>query len=337
MKVYTDTPEGSTVIQNTFIDQYMPHANGEFVKIYLYLLRCANMDREISVSLVADVFEQTEKDVLRALSYWEKQDLIRMKVLEDGTIESLVFTDPDGYDVPVPETSSGRDMEEEAPSGAGRVFSDLEQEELSLLFAVAEQYLKRPLSVSEQEDIIYYYDTLHFSTDLIEYLYEYCIMRGKTSRHYIRKVALSWAEEGITTVAEAKKESNLYNKNYISIMKAFGLKGRSPAPAEQEMMSRWIDEYALPMDIILEACKRSIAQTHQPSFQYADAILQAWRGEGVQTMDDVNALDQKRAQEMSEKKSRPEYSKPKGGNRFNNFSQREYDYDELERQLLNRQ
>ena len=30
----------TTEIPNQFIDEYMTNANGEFVKIYLYLLRC---------------------------------------------------------------------------------------------------------------------------------------------------------------------------------------------------------------------------------------------------------------------------------------------------------
>ena len=28
-----------TILSNTFIDNYMPEANGEFVKVYIYLLR----------------------------------------------------------------------------------------------------------------------------------------------------------------------------------------------------------------------------------------------------------------------------------------------------------
>ena len=72
MKIYTDTPEGVTVVKNTFIDQYMPQANGEFVKVYLYLLRCANTGRELSLSSIADVLEHTENDIRRALLYWGK-------------------------------------------------------------------------------------------------------------------------------------------------------------------------------------------------------------------------------------------------------------------------
>ena len=51
MKIYTETPGGMTVIQNSFIDQYMPLANGEFVKVYIYLLRCADSGRSLSLSL----------------------------------------------------------------------------------------------------------------------------------------------------------------------------------------------------------------------------------------------------------------------------------------------
>ena len=31
-----------TLVRNVLLDEYMPEASGEFVKIYLYLLRCAS-------------------------------------------------------------------------------------------------------------------------------------------------------------------------------------------------------------------------------------------------------------------------------------------------------
>ena len=66
-------------IPGIFIDQYMIEANGEFVKIYLYLLRAmTNPTTSISVSQMADLFDHTEKDILRALTYWEKLGLLRL-------------------------------------------------------------------------------------------------------------------------------------------------------------------------------------------------------------------------------------------------------------------
>ena len=59
-----------TNVPNRFIDEYMTNANGEFVKIYLYLLRCMNTpDCDFSISMIADKLEHTERDVTRALKY----------------------------------------------------------------------------------------------------------------------------------------------------------------------------------------------------------------------------------------------------------------------------
>ncbi|MCD7762116.1 MAG: DnaD domain protein [Lachnospiraceae bacterium] len=390
MKIYTDTPEGSTVVQNTFIDQYMPQANGEFVKVYLYLLRCADSGRELSLSSVADVFEHTEKDVRRALTYWERQNLIRTKLTDEGEIVSVTFTDPGCYSTPVilaeeilcsdgmaehrelprtaripgmsetfrtseiPETSGTPETPAMAHEDAGisaPMLSSLSasaQQELKELFPVAEQYLRRPLSASEQNDFVYYYHTLGFSTDLIEYLLDYCLTHGTTSRQYMRKVALGWAEAGITTVQEAKRESGLYNKNYYQIMKAFGIRNRHPAASEQQWMQKWLDEYALPIDLILEACRRTIDKIHEPSFTYADSILSQWHEDGIYTMEDVRAADQKWEQEQAGKRNaqkagnaqKPAQAPAQAGrtqgkaNRFNSFTQRNYDYDSLEKKVF---
>jgi DnaD/phage-associated family protein len=352
MKIYTDTPEGMTVVQNAFIDQFMPHANGEFVKVYLYLLRCANTDRELSLSSIADVFDHTEKDVQRALTYWEKQQLMRVNTAQNGVITSVTFTSPAAPDRNLaPDGTSARNAirkdpltedlpgysrekvsEEEAAPSRDRIAAMREQKDIKQLIYVAEQYLQRPLTSGEQSDFIYYYDNLKFSTDLIEYLLEYCISKGSTNRHYMRKVALSWAEAGITSVLQAKQESNLYNKNYFTVLNTFGIKGRGPAAPEQEVMARWFDEFGFSIDIVLEACRRTIRQTHQPNFQYADKILVQWKESGVTSMKDVVQLDQKRQQEQKKPAETPQKS---SANRFNNFSQRQYDYNQLEKQLLN--
>ena len=50
----------------------MTQANGEYVKIYLYLLRNLNQSAQnVSLSAIADHFDCTERDILRALKYWE--------------------------------------------------------------------------------------------------------------------------------------------------------------------------------------------------------------------------------------------------------------------------
>ena len=68
-----------TVVTNEFIDQYMASANGEYVKVYLYLLRHQN--ELIEVGAIADALNHTEADVRRALAYWEKVDTFLEKYI----------------------------------------------------------------------------------------------------------------------------------------------------------------------------------------------------------------------------------------------------------------
>ena len=70
-----------TVLPNKFIDEYMIKADGEYVKIYLLILRLQGMGLPVDVDHLADHLELTRKDVLRALSYWEKAGLCRRRQL----------------------------------------------------------------------------------------------------------------------------------------------------------------------------------------------------------------------------------------------------------------
>ena len=256
-----------TLVHNRFFDEYMPSANGEFVKIYLYLLRSSDTDRELSLSVIADIFNHTESDVKRALTYWEKKNLLQISYTPDGELKSITLTD--GVSFPDPQkdadcTRSAQRTQESVPSyaeetavvsGAGNrldsyvshaadfpLRSDSEpkrisisadrkkelaaQEDIQQLMYIAQQYLGKKLSSTEVTNILYFYDELHFSVDLIEYLIEYCVSKGKRSISYIRAVALEWASKQISTVADAKKDTNLYSKDYYAVMNAFGIKDR---------------------------------------------------------------------------------------------------------------
>ena len=183
------------------------------------------------------------------------------------------------------------------------------------------------------ETITYFYDTLHMSADLIEYLIESCVENGHKSMHYIRKVAFSWVEEGIETVTQAKEQSALYNKNCYTVLNAFGIKNRGPASSELTYIKKWAEEYAFSPDIIEEACRRTIAATHQPSFEYADSILTKWHEKNIRHMKDITALDDEYQKERSAGRTA---ARSRAATRnLNNFERRSYDMESLEEQLLN--
>ena len=91
------------------------------------------------------------------------------------------------------------------------------------------------------------------------------------------------------------------------------------------------------IDLITEACQRTVSKIGQPSFQYAEGILSKWKEQGVRSMADVEQRDaehQKRKKNASDQNAARKTAPAASNNRFNNFHQREYDYQKLEEQLL---
>ncbi|MBQ4284268.1 MAG: DnaD domain protein [Lachnospira sp.] len=394
----------ATEISNTFIDKYMPLANGEFVKIYVYLLRCvADNQTTISVSALADFFNQTEADIIRALKYWDKAGAISLVFnkrddgTDDNTFSGITFCDLNAgntskdksvdyatvtQDVLTPVTVEA----DASPSSAvmavdnsvrnsggkqhfttaGNTLQNIsttdiqtayppsklkpltKNEDFSMLIYAVSAYLGGELSPSETSSIAYFYDTLHFPADLIDYLVEYCVSRGKKSMRYIEKVALSWAESGIKTVGEAKAETANYNEATYSVLNAFGITGRAAGKVERDFINKWTDVYCFNSDIIVEACNRTLRTTHQPSFEYADSILSKWQAANVKTTEDIKRMDIEFEQNQQSRfvKRSTSYNNfvsntgnnqgrtPKSSNRFNNFHQRNTDIDGLESALL---
>ncbi len=326
----------TTVLENEFIDHHMVKANGEYVKVYLLLLRHLNKpDGALSVSEMADLLECTEKDVRRALKYWKKQNLVDYSEQAD---EHLTHNITAGSDVMVSnltaESHNTPDIAAAAPN-IQQYRARKERKEFKELLFVAEQYLGKTLSSVDIDTITYFYDTLHMPTELIEYLIEYCVENGHKSMHYIQKVALSWCEQKISTVSEAKASTILYNKNCYSVLNAYGIKGRAPAASEIAYIKKWNEEYCFTLDIILEACNRTMNTIHQPNFEYTDTILKNWLKKNVHHLKDIDTLD---ADYLREKEKKKKLSvKPANSvksNKFNNFNGRSYDMDSLERRLV---
>ena len=102
-----------TAVSNTFIDEYMGTASGEYVKVYLYLLRHAGENVEIPD--IAEALNHTEADVRRALAYWERAGVLASEKEEPAAGEAAVtredLTDA-GYITPESRRSYGdSDME----------------------------------------------------------------------------------------------------------------------------------------------------------------------------------------------------------------------------------
>ena len=381
IRLCSDFPYRDISVPSKFIDEYMPEANGEFVKIYLYLLRSlSSSSSDCSISKIADKFDHTEKDVVRALKYWERQKLLAIEYNPDKSIAGIHVTDIYHLDddfssnkpaaaaqesgnssntveaativTESPASDSSADSSSivagyasnitpipaPAPTKKEYTLDDIKNfrrdPDVSELFFIIETYLKHTLSSSDINIILYWYEELHFPTDLIEYLVEYCISKGHSSTRYMNKVAISWSESGITTVEQAKENASIHSQVYYAVMKALGISGRNLVDTEMNYIKKWSKEFGFDTQLISLACQRTISAIHQPSFEYVDSIMTSWHNNQVHTTEDVDKLDA--AYNKTKKVTINTTDKPIGTkrNKFNNFNQREYDYDQLEKVLL---
>lgn len=325
-----------TCVPDEFIENYMPMANGDYVKIYLYLLCCVKNDKMLSVSSLADLFQCTENDIKRALKYWESKQLLLMEENAFGEITGLSLTDGSPKQSAEPVTVPNL-PEQPAPEkhsySAAETKAFKEQGEIKHLLFACEQYIGKPLTRTDLETLLYFYDKLNFSADLIEYLVEYSVSKDKRSLRYMEAVALEWHKKGIQTVEEAKLDSKPFAKECYLVLKALGINNHDPLPTEVNYVNRWMTDYCFTIDIILEACNRTIMQIHKPKFEYVDGILKAWKNAGVRHLSDVDRLTAEhktRAANRTQPKSEKTFT-----TRFHNFEQHSYDSKELEKFFVN--
>ncbi len=318
MEIRTIFEANVTMVANDFIDQYMAAANGEYVKVYLYILR--HQKDPMDITGIADALNHTESDVRRALAYWEKLGALHFRE------EAAAQEPPEAAAVP-----ASRPEGQVQPKGALRrpacsqeqISRLSEDEDFSQLLYIAQKYMNKIFTQREMEVFVYLYDSLHMNTELLEYLVEYCVQNGHSSIRYIETVALNWHEKGFATVEEARAYTSMFSKNSFAVMRAFGLADRGPGEAEKEMIERWFVTYGFSKELVLEACSRTLEATHSPSFRYADKILSEWNKANVKRLSDVTVLDEKH-------QSRARRSVPKKAvNQFHNFEQRDTDYDAL--------
>lgn len=376
-----------TSISNIFIDNYMASAHGSYVKVYLFLLRSLSIPSvPLSISFIADNVDETDKDVLKALKYWERKDLLTIAYNEARDIVGLRLTDlrstvsrqdscisliPDETFDDEPVIPKKRTIKQTASTTVSvretfpeQVLSDTQISSVTPVFEKPsysasqieamrgesdfdtvlndiEDMLGKTLTMKDLQTPTFMYEMLGFPTDLIRFLYQYCIDKGKTSSAYIEKIAKDWYNRHIDTVAKASADTLAHSEAAQAVAGAFGISD-TIKPAQFEYIRRWAFEYHMSPELIREACNRTVLLTGKCSFSYADGILAKWLAKSVKTMEDVEALDKTHETTARQKTSRAQgqtatgYT-PNPKNRFNQYSQRTYtpeQYREFERRKL---
>ena len=228
-----------------FIENYMPEANGAYVKVYLLALSLAVYGYEMSASSIASQLNLLESDVINAFDYWNKKGALKYDK-DSGNISFSAKEENINVSIPIKQAEPIQNTESSPiKKSIDQVSNAMTQnKELADLCLLAQEILGKTLTNSEIETLYYFYDELQLSPEVITILLEYCVSNGKKNMNYIEKVAISWNKNGIFTIdaadkfITAEKEKNGYA---YKIRKLFGIENRNLSKTEETYLKMWHD------------------------------------------------------------------------------------------------
>lgn len=272
------------LVNNSFVDKYMCEANGSFIKVYLYLLRHSSK-YDLEISDIANALNLMESDVIRAFKYWQKRNLIKYVQHSDRDFEISFVNAEENIDdesnIDASLTPKSIAKHSSVPTGVNYQKSDIitymrNNDGIRHMFLISEQLLSKTLTDTDRKILFSFYDYLGMPVEVIFTLLEYCISIGKTNMRYVEKVAYSWADKGINTLAKASlyvKEENEVNNTFKRFKTMFKISGREFTPSEETFIRDWVYTYKYSDEAIAEAYEKAVANTGKVSFKYMDAVL----------------------------------------------------------------
>lgn len=318
LNISFENSQGVTVLSNLFIDEYMAEANDAQIKIYLYLLRMIGSNLPTDISEISDKFNYTEKDVEKALKYWEKKELIGLGFSENR-INSVTIKDitsgrkeetPKTSQMVVTESSTNQDIpmikmdyeKEKAKYSIEDIQRIKSDSEVKMLLGVAQEYFGLPnMNPNSIRSICFIFDRLNFSFELIDFLLERCVADGKKNTMYLEQLAKFLYEKGIKDKDEAKHAIDQIAPYYIPmVMDYIGATGKA-VPAQIELVRKWIMDYGFGMEVIELACGKAAMSGYDDRFSYADKTLTDWKNHNIHTTVEAEKYMQKYRDDKAEK------------------------------------
>lgn len=311
---------GDTPIENIFINDYMPVADGTYVKVYLMGFKYAK-DKQANFNneTIAKNLKLPLADVLNAWDYWEQEGIIVKHPDEDEynfmvefvNLKQLYIDNVYKYIAkPKGEKSNYVNNEE--------LISSNRNSENKRMMEEIEDMFGRPLKITEKQKIVTWLNNYKTKPEIMAQAFSYCINNKKIKKFsYIESVVSAWHDEGVNdldSMVEYLEKRNDRFSIYSRISKALGF-NRTLTEAEMKTIDKWIDEWRFSMEMILK-CLDNSTKINNPNINYFDKILSDWHDKGFKTVEDL------KNDVKSESKTRQAPKEtPKAKNKFHNFIQ----------------
>lgn len=230
--------KNSVLVDNVFINEFLPHAPESCVKVYLFgLYNCNNLNSsDNSLASFARILNLSEEDIESAFAYWESVGLVQ--VLNSSPVQVRYL--------PVKKSSA--------------MFMKFNKDKYADFNVRVQDMLSgRMINPTEYNEYYYLMESMHIEPEALLKIVRYCVdLKGENVGYkYITTVAKNWAYSGITTAE--KVDERLYEQEAVDsdlklILKELGTK-RAATVEEYELFLEWTDKLGFELESLIYLAK----------------------------------------------------------------------------------
>ena len=355
MSFFIETPDidlGDTPIENIFINDFMPMADGTYVKVYLLGFKYAKDDDEklsLSNEVIARNLNIPLSDVLNAWKFCLSKGIIKKHEKDnddqwDYSIEFLNLKQlyiKNNYQ-PINGMQDNSIKNSTYTCTPEDLLEANQSKSINEMFTSIDYIARRTLVPNEKRKILDWVYNYNMGTDVIVKAFFYSIeKRGKRNLSYIEGILRNWYDAGITNIESLQEYFKTHDEKfyrYGRIMKSLGQNSRQPTESEMAVMDKWFNDWKFTIEMVLKACENT-KNIPNPNINYIDAILSAWNSKDIKTLEDIVEKDKptKASYNSNNASGSNNYNRNnKVNTKFHNFEQRtsKYTADQLKEMVL---
>ena len=245
-----------TVVDNMFINNFLPDAPDLCVKVYLMgLSKCANsVAPDNNIANFANVLNVSEDDIVQAFHYWQEQGVVQIINLDPMEVRFMPLNSSLGS---IKKYKIGK-------------YTDFNVQ-------VQEILCKRMLTPTEFSEYYNVIEKYHIEPEALLMIIKYCAgLKGENvSYPYIITVAKNWEKEGVHTCEDVENkitELGVLDDKVSLVLGALGTK-RKVQLEDVQMLNRWLGELDFDLNTIVAVAKRLQLKRAKADINYLNNLL----------------------------------------------------------------
>lgn len=247
--------------------------NSTYLTVYMFaLFQFSKGKTDITNGFIADSLHINIIDVVNAFLYCSSEGLV--KIHNFRSVADAEFDIELCFDA----KCNVKECNFKPNYSSGEISKKISQNsKLSQMYTITSGILGKNLSSADIEILYSMYDYYGLPAEVIVVMIEYFASRGITTMRKLEKEAQKWCENGVDTVAKAKRHIKKREEflSYSSTVKRIiGAHERKLTSKELEFISNWQTKLKATHEQIKDAYEITIDKTGKLSFSYMNKILE---------------------------------------------------------------